>query len=237
MTDSLDRSRRAHPAVRASDVDRDRCTAILVENYSAGLLDYETLQSRLDRALGAVDQRELAALVADLQPGTSLDALPTSPNSVRRLSRGVGVAAAGVAAAMAVTVVLIQGGATGSHSAASSPGVCVATGVAVGENEKCPTPTRVQREIQESVDRAAAAAAQAAAAADGAVEGSRLDTLAQSAQTASERAIAALARAQTAAATAQRDADTVIAAAARQADQAADDAARAAIRADLEASA
>ena len=237
MTDSLDRIRSAHPTVRASDADRDRCTAILVENYSAGLLDYETLQSRLERALRAVDQPELAALVADLQPDASTDASPTNPTSIRRLSRGVGVAAAGVAAAMAVTVALIQGGATGSHSAASSPGVCVATGVAVGENETCPTPTRVQREIQQSVDRAAAAAAQASAAADGAAEGSRLDTLAQSAQTASQRAIAALARAQTAAATAQPGAAAVIAAAARRADQAADDAARAAIQADLEASA
>lgn len=236
MTDSLDGNQRAHPPLRASDADRDRCTAALVENYSAGRLDYEVLQSRLDRALVAVDRPELAALVADLQSVSAVQSVPPPPNSFRRMSRRAGLAAAGVAAAMAVTVGFTLVGSTGSSSA-SAQGVCIATGVASGENEKCPAPTRVQQEIQKSVDRAASAAAQAAAAADGAAEGSRLDDLAQSARAASERAEAALARAQIAAATAQSDADAVIAGAARRADRAADDAARAAIEADLEASA
>lgn len=56
------------PEVRASHADRDRCVEVLRIAGGDGLLVADELEARLERALTARTQAELAALVADLPP-------------------------------------------------------------------------------------------------------------------------------------------------------------------------
>jgi hypothetical protein len=52
--------------VRASDAERDEAVVVLRERFAAGQLSQETFTYRMEAALGARDQRELAELFTDL---------------------------------------------------------------------------------------------------------------------------------------------------------------------------
>ncbi|WP_425463861.1 DUF1707 SHOCT-like domain-containing protein [Nocardioides aurantiacus] len=222
--------------MRANSADRDRCTAVLAEGYAAGFLDDRTFEARLDRALTVMTRAELAALVADLpvRPIKQVQTRKTTSRGGRPggLTRRAWVATGGLAVALTVAGGLIQ---TGAPPEAAARQVCLATGVAVPENETCPEPTRAQKSLQTLVDRADAAAEQASAAAEGATEGSRLRDLAREADTASGQARSVQAQAQEAWAGGDPNADEVVATAVMRAKNATKVATRAAIEAGQEA--
>ena len=56
------------PPVRASDAERDRAVGALRDGSAEGQLSSDSFIRRVDRALRAQDQSELAALVSDLRP-------------------------------------------------------------------------------------------------------------------------------------------------------------------------
>jgi hypothetical protein len=63
------------PRIRASDVDRDRATALLREHHAAGRLTAEEFGERMDAALNAKTVGEIDDLLADL-PVIDLYRLP-----------------------------------------------------------------------------------------------------------------------------------------------------------------
>jgi hypothetical protein len=63
------------PRIRASDVDRDRATALLREHHAAGRLTAEEFHERMDAALNATTLGEINDLLADL-PVIDLYQLP-----------------------------------------------------------------------------------------------------------------------------------------------------------------
>ena len=69
------------PRIRASDVDRDRVTALLREHHAAGRLTAEEFHERMEQALDAKTLGELDELLADL-PAIDLYQLPDA--SLRR---------------------------------------------------------------------------------------------------------------------------------------------------------
>ena len=56
------------PAIRASDADREDAVVKLREGFAAGQLSQDTFLFRMEAALGARDEGELAGLCADLVP-------------------------------------------------------------------------------------------------------------------------------------------------------------------------
>ncbi|MDP9397232.1 MAG: DUF1707 domain-containing protein [Actinomycetota bacterium] len=61
-------------SVRIGDAERDRCLETLQQHYSAGRLDLPELQDRVERALRARTDADLAALLADLPAAPRLPA-------------------------------------------------------------------------------------------------------------------------------------------------------------------
>jgi uncharacterized membrane protein len=72
------------PRIRASDVDRDRATALLREHHAAGRLTAEEFDERMDAALNAKTLGEIDELLTDL-PAIDLYRLPDE--ALRRPAR------------------------------------------------------------------------------------------------------------------------------------------------------
>jgi Domain of unknown function (DUF1707)/2TM domain len=70
----------AQPALRASDLDRERVATLLRENYSDGRLSLEEFQERLEMVYAAKTLGELDTLTADLPvPGSTAPSPTASP--------------------------------------------------------------------------------------------------------------------------------------------------------------
>lgn len=68
MAGTADRTRPDLLPVRASDAEREAAVAALREAVAGGRLSQDTFVARMETALSARDQRELAALFTDLPP-------------------------------------------------------------------------------------------------------------------------------------------------------------------------
>ena len=80
-----------HPAILASDAERERTVAVLRDAVVEGRLTLEEFSERVERVQAARTDRELAALTADLpaRAATSPDAPPAEHRAVfSRLTRG-----------------------------------------------------------------------------------------------------------------------------------------------------
>jgi hypothetical protein len=73
------------PRLRAGDADRDRVAEILRENYTAGRLDRDELDQRLDATYAAKTFGDLDRLLIDLPPTTApVQPVPPAQSAVRR---------------------------------------------------------------------------------------------------------------------------------------------------------
>lgn len=139
------------------------------------------------------------------------------------------IALAGVAALTLTGVAVVSAASTSNQEA--EPGVCIASGVAVPENQDCPVLTPRQDRLIKDIKRAKAAADQATIAADG-DDDPQVTALVTAAQEAADRAAAAGTDAQIAVAEDPTAASTQrrIQLAARRAKTATDEAVGAAVR-------
>jgi len=70
MAGTVGGSEQPQPPLRASDAEREEAVAALQERFAAGQLSQNTFVGRMEAALGARDQRELADLFTDIEgPG------------------------------------------------------------------------------------------------------------------------------------------------------------------------
>jgi hypothetical protein len=86
------------PAIRASDLDRERTAELLREHYLDGRLDSAEFQQRLDECMGARTVGELHALSIDLPPQTQATERHAREKRRRRRASGLTLALALVAA-------------------------------------------------------------------------------------------------------------------------------------------
>ncbi len=109
--------------LRASHADRNRVVDVLKAAFIEGRLTQEELDARLGQTLAARTYAELAALTADIPPGTKLaprprpDRAPAPPQSTRwiahRAVKSGAAAIVGIAVAVSVTGVIVGNPAVG----------------------------------------------------------------------------------------------------------------------------
>lgn len=78
---AFSRTRNANPNLRVSDADRAEVADRLSEHYGAGRLDEDEFHERLDKAMKAKTESDLAGLFADLPGG---EAQAPAPQRQRR---------------------------------------------------------------------------------------------------------------------------------------------------------
>jgi hypothetical protein len=112
------------PRMRASDADRDRAAAQLLEHYAAGRLSAEEHWERVTRALGARTLGALGALLADLPgldqrpdrslplagPGPARTARPARPGRAGRPRLALSPDAAAMASLSVIVVAYLATG-------------------------------------------------------------------------------------------------------------------------------
>jgi hypothetical protein len=220
--------------VRVGDAERDDCIAHLQAHYSQGRLTSDELSDRLDLALTARTDADLARLVVDLPPR----AVPTraaAPAKTRGWSMLIGLAA--LAVVLAATGGPAEGNSDPGEEYSYGSGICQATGLAPQEGADCPEVSEQQEELISDAEAAFQSAEQARAAAETRPEDLRVAKLADQAQAAAERAERAVTDGQIIVATApgERPGKEAFTSVAQRAETARRDAARAALEAEYQA--
>jgi hypothetical protein len=103
--------------VRVGDVERDACSAALIDHHLHGRLSIDELERRQRAALAAVTEGDLAALFDDLPEGQS----PVRRNPRRSVSRATSTDVGDVAIRL-VPIVPVLGGAWFTQWIVSSTG-------------------------------------------------------------------------------------------------------------------
>jgi hypothetical protein len=216
------------------DAERDDCIAHLQSHYSQGRLTTDELSERLDLALTARTDADLALLVVDLPP-QAVPIRSAAPAKTRGWSMLIGLAA--LAVVLAATGGLAEGNSDPGEEYIYGSEICQSTGLAPRDGADCPELSKQQQDLIGDAEAAAQSAEQARAAAETQPENLRLGKLADQAGAAAERAERAVTDGQIIAATApgERPGEGAFKAVAKRAETARRDAARAALEAEYQA--
>lgn len=222
-------------ALRVGDAERDTCIDDLQFHYGQGRLDDAELSGRLDQALAARTDADLAALVADLPPRRGTPGRSTGAGRPRSFKVAVGLAAA--IAVLAATGGLAEGHSDPAEEYGYGSEICQATGLPALGDDACSGPSDEQEKLISDAVAAAESAEQAQEATRVAPDNAQVAKLADQAQAAAERAARAVTDSQIIVATApdERPEKGALKEVAKRAQEARRDAARAALEAAYQA--